>query len=97
MDSIKSFGMKQLHIFNRFSVAMADIIRRIISSIHVAFLPQKSYIDPSLSEFESKVFGNLEMETLSSDRYNMHGDVQRLKGDFKKAVRKYKDTAAVHG
>jgi len=65
--------------------------------MHGAFLPKKGYIDPSLTDFAQKIFGNMEMEHLSSDRYNMFGDVQNLKGDFKKSVKKYKDRAIVNG
>ncbi len=59
--------------------------------MHGAFLPKKDYIDVSLKDFEEKVFGDLEMEHQSVDRYNMHMDVQNVKTDFKKAVKKYKE------
>ena len=54
--------------------------------MHGAFLPKKDYIDVSLKDFEEKVFGDLEMEHPSVDRYNMYMDVQNVKTDFKNSL-----------
>ena len=70
---------------------MAEIIKHIIISMHGAFLPKNGYIDASLKDFEAKIFADLEMEHPSIDRVNMYGDVQNLRSDFKKAVKKYKE------
>lgn len=90
-------AMKQFANFKRFQGIMAEILRQIIISMHGAFLPKNGYIDASIKDFEAKIFGDLEMEHPSVDRYNMYGDVQNLKSDFKKTVKKYKEEETVNG
>ena len=89
--------MEQFVNFNRFLSIMAEILKQIIISMHGAFLPKNGYIDDSIKDFEAKVFSDLEMEHPSVDRINMYEDVQNLRSDFKKAVRKYKEEETVNG
>ena len=65
--------------------------------MHGAFLPKNGYIDASLKDFEAKIFSDLEMEHPSADRYNMYSDVQNVKSDLKKTVKKYKEEMTVNG
>lgn len=76
---------------------MSEILKRFFIALNGAFLPKEGYIDSSIKDLEGKIFNDLDMEHHSSDRINMYNDVQNLKSDFKKAVKKYKEEEIVDG
>ena len=47
--------------------------------------------------YESIYSSKIEMEGLMADKQNMHQDVQKLRSDFKKAVKKYQLEKAIDG
>lgn len=91
--------MKQNGNFKRLLKRMAYIIKHIFASMHGAFLlPKKDYVDAYLKDFYDHVYNDdVNMDHCSSDRANMHQDMQNIKNDFKKAVKQYREEEVIHG
>ncbi|MFY0598601.1 MAG: hypothetical protein JXR03_02945 [Cyclobacteriaceae bacterium] len=76
---------------------MPEVIKRIFFAMNGAFLPKDGYIDESLQEFQDHIYSDLEMSHPIEDRINMKQDVNNVKSDFKKSVKKYKEEQFVNG
>ncbi len=48
-------------------------------------------IDEELKDLYIKVYGDLNMSQAFEDKINLHNDQIKLKKDFKKAIKKYKE------
>ncbi len=69
-------------------------IKDIIVNFHGSLSMDKVYsneIDDDLIDIYTKVYGDLNMSHPIEDKINLHNDVLRVKKDFKKAVKSYKE------
>lgn len=76
---------------------MPEVLKRIFFAMNGAFLPKDGYIDESLQEFQDHVYSDLDMTHPTEDRINMKQDVDNVRSDYKKSVKRYKEEHSVNG
>lgn len=66
-------------------------IKAVIFDFNGILVKKDDYlVDNELREMKNDFLSDLTMDHVSTDRYNLHQDVQNVTGDLRKAIKKYK-------